>query len=92
MELLDQSCQILVAPHTLGQAYQAVLLTLLVKVKHSAGRLNRELDGLRIEVMSIRLYSRIGCIVQVQVSTARAQVAVMGVVVGAEDNGPYLLM
>jgi hypothetical protein len=30
--------------------------------------------------------------VQVQVSTARAQVAVMGVVVGAEDNGPYLLM
>jgi hypothetical protein len=67
-------------------------LTWLAKAIHFAGLLNRELDGQSIEVMSIRLCSCIGRIEQVQLGIVLGPVAVMGVVVDAGDNGPYLLM
>jgi hypothetical protein len=62
------------------------------KVTHSAGLLNWGLDDQPIEVMLIRLCSCIARIVSVQEGIAPGLVGVMGVVAGAGDNGPYLLM
>ena len=63
----------------------------LAKAEHSVGRLDRELDGRPIAVMSIRSCSRIGCIGQAQVSIVQDLAAVMEAV-GVGDNDPCLQM
>ena len=88
--LLDQSCQILVAPHSPGQAL-VDLLTSPAKVIHFVALLNQELDDQLIGVRSIRLYSYIGRIAQGQVGTVRGLVVVMGAAVDVGDSDPYLL-